>query len=548
MKLEIGTILRNGSKPYKVEAVLGSGGFGITYKVSTTIKIGNDVMTQNFAMKEHFVKKHCERDNTGAVTCSGPSRDIVETTKADFKAEAQRLINLKHQHIVKVIEQFEENNTVYYVMDYLNGENLRDYVLSHKHLNEVETFDMLLPICDAIRAIHLCKTTHLDIKPANMMLKRLKSGNIIPVLIDFGLAKHYDKNGNATSTMRTQGCSDGYAPIEQYAGIDTFSPQADIYALAASFLFCLTGKRPPIATELEDAVTIAKLLPQRIHVNVRSAIVHAMLPSRKQRTKSVDELEKELRQGCKEYMQVCQENFLDPNEDKPQMESPKTEKPKEMQPVTPAVSNTPPTPQSIKNVPVDNSNSNSNSNSGQRKHNSTLPPVKNDSSSSKPIATPPPINEVSNSHSNPRPSTSEQSRPPMFNKGDSYSNSKETISRPSSVSRPIVPPKIGNDDSNSNSFERKQRNINGGISTIPTDKRDIHSFHDGGFKKKNNNGLKTFFVVLLVLALIAGIVWGILVYEPADGNVIDSSYTGETVVEEATVYDVADSVAVDSVM
>jgi hypothetical protein len=77
MKLKEGTILKN---EYTIESVLGSGGFGITYKVSKSIKIGNSEMVQLFAIKEHFVKKHCEREDTGRVTCSNPSLEIVNTT------------------------------------------------------------------------------------------------------------------------------------------------------------------------------------------------------------------------------------------------------------------------------------------------------------------------------------------------------------------------------------------------------------------------------------------------------------------------------------
>ena len=531
MELKIGTILHNGTQPYEVEAVLGSGGFGITYRVSTSIKIGNEIMTQKFALKEHFVKKHCERDNTGAVTCSGPSSDIVSTTKADFKAEAQRLINIRHQNIVKVKEQFEENNTVYYVMDYLNGENLREYVLSRTYLTEKETFDMLFPICDAIKTIHSCNTTHLDIKPANMMLKRQRSGNVIPVLIDFGLAKHYDKNGNATSTMRTQGCSDGYAPIEQYAGIETFSPQADIYALAATFCFCLTGKRPPIATELEDEVLIAKLLPQRIHINVRSAIVHAMLPARRQRTKSVEEFVDELRQGCEKYKQVCQENYLDPSEDKPRIERTKP---------TPSVNGLPsvnqnqskskpdsvPTPAS-KPMPADNRPLKEISRSHSNRV-SSLPPqkVENRVSDSK---------QVQSSVSTPISKSVTPPPPPPGSTSKPFSTPPVTPSgiggKRNEVSRPL--------DSYSNPNKAK-------ISTIPSSEREIHGSEKGGFKKKNNGGLKTFFIVLLVLTLMAGIVWGIIAYEPSDKDAVVES----TEVETDVVYDSyapVESVAVDSV-
>lgn len=522
MELKIGTILRNGSQPYEVEAVLGSGGFGITYKVSTTIRIGNELMTQKFALKEHFVKKHCERDSAGAVTCSGPSSEIVSTTKADFKAEAQRLINIRHDNIVKVKEQFEENNTVYYVMDYLNGENLREYVLKRTYLTEAEAFEMLLPICDAIKTIHQNKTTHLDIKPANMMLKRKRSGVIVPVLIDFGLAKHYDKNGNATSTMRTQGCSDGYAPIEQYAGIETFSPQADIYALAASFCFCLTGKRPPIATELEDEVLIAKLLPQRININVRSAIVHAMLPARRHRTKTVGEFVNELQIGCENYKQVCQENYLNPSEDKP----------RKMQPITTSSANISSSKSSFRQSSSDegqNSTSTPSSSVPQQKSSA----LEKDVSRSHSGKTPPPTLKIEkpvkmeNSRDS-RPvqqSGSRQISKPVVT-GSISKNTSNPISRPTSVTPP---------SQTRSSISRPLALSNSGGTTIPPSERETYIPENGGFKKKKNGGFKTFLIVLIVLVLIASIVWGIIIYEPSDTNYKDT--IPDTATVETIVYD-----------
>ena len=87
--------------------------------------------------------------------------------------------------------------------------------------------------------------SHLDVKPDNVMLKEdPETGETIPVLIDFGLSKHYDKNGKPTSTVRVSGFSDGYAPVEQYTGIYFFTPEADVYALAATLYYALVGKDP----------------------------------------------------------------------------------------------------------------------------------------------------------------------------------------------------------------------------------------------------------------------------------------------------------------
>lgn len=294
--LKKGDVLQNGKLPYVIEEVLGVGGFGITYKVSVTTREGGVATRHFFAIKEHFVKEWCVRDEaTSRVSYSKMVKQFFEDSKADFIAEARRLSQLRHPNIIKVYEQFEENNTAYYVMEYLEGENLRDYVMAKGEMPSSFMVNLFTPICKAVKALHERNMTHLDIKPANIMIRR-KSRGIMPILIDFGLSKHYNDEGQVTSTIRTQGCSDGYAPIEQYAGISKFSPQSDIYSLAATMLFCLSCKRPPKANEVTKNV-IANLLPSETPANVKSAIIHAMSPSRGLRTESVDQLLKELKYG-----------------------------------------------------------------------------------------------------------------------------------------------------------------------------------------------------------------------------------------------------------
>jgi serine/threonine protein kinase len=121
------------------------------------------------------------------------------------------------------------------------------------------------------------------------MLTTGEDGSLRPVLIDFGLSKHYGKNGKPTSTINTLGCSDGYAPIEQYAGITTFSPTADIYALGATMVFCLTGKDPIKSTELHDGQLVSSL-PYDISEWTRSVIKSAVTLQRDLRAQSIASL------------------------------------------------------------------------------------------------------------------------------------------------------------------------------------------------------------------------------------------------------------------
>ena len=290
--LPIGAKLQSPKRVYTVEQVLGQGGFGITYKVSANIRVDNVVARISFAVKEFFMKESCERDSHDSVCYSSPVKDKVEWSKKDFLAEAKRLnkISLEHPNLIHVNEVFEANNTVYYVMEYLDGGSLRSYVRKHGSLSEHDALEMMKPIFKAVDFLHQNLMTHLDIKPDNIMLKRdADSGKIIPVLIDFGLSKHYDKNGKPTSSIRILGCSDGYAPMEQYVGINTFTPQADVYALAATLLFTLTGKDPVIATELSKDKIVTSL-PESVCSKVKEAIVSAMKMRKEERTQEVRSL------------------------------------------------------------------------------------------------------------------------------------------------------------------------------------------------------------------------------------------------------------------
>lgn len=261
-----GTVLR-GSNTYTIVSVLGAGGFGITYLASTTFTQGNIRIKGFVAIKEHFISDHCERvAGSAQMTVAGTAKihQLVENSRKDFLAEARRLHQLgaDHDNIVCVNEVFEANGTAYYVMEYLDGQSLQQYIEANGPLGSEAIRSLMTPIVDAAAYLHRNRFTHLDIKPANIMLAEGADGGVRPVLIDFGLSKHYDEHGKATSTVNTCGASDGYAPVEQYQGIRTFSPAADVYALGATMLACATGRRPSASANWqpgEPAATIAAL-------------------------------------------------------------------------------------------------------------------------------------------------------------------------------------------------------------------------------------------------------------------------------------------------
>lgn len=289
--LPIGTRLTSPTGIYIIEAVLGAGGFGITYRVMSRIRHMNIEVEARFAIKEMFPGDVCERESTtGRMLYSTPVKDRVEQSLRDFINEARRLqsVGVTHDNIVKINEVFEANGTAYYVMEYLDGMSLAEYVAKNGPMTEKGAQTLLAPIVDALSLLHKNHVTHLDIKPHNIMLAKGENGLVRPVLIDFGLSKHYDKDGKATSTRLPGGYSEGFSPAEQYGGITAFSPTADVYSLAATFYYCLTGKTPPGALMLMDE-DLEKIIPADTSATMKSALLHAMAHNPARRTGSVTE-------------------------------------------------------------------------------------------------------------------------------------------------------------------------------------------------------------------------------------------------------------------
>lgn len=245
-----GTVVRGPERSYTIIKVLGQGGFGITYLVSGKVRVGNIVVDVRFAMKEHFISSLCSRDGaTKSVQFSAPVADQVGRSMKAFIKESRRLqsLGIEHPNVVRINEVFEANNTAYYVMEYIEGSSLQDYVAKHGPMSADTAKALLEPLIEAVATLHSNSIAHYDIKPANIMLSEEADGSLRPVLIDFGLAKHYDDAGHATSSIAAAGYSAGYAPLEQYAGISSFSPRCDVYALAATLYFCVTGHAPKAA-------------------------------------------------------------------------------------------------------------------------------------------------------------------------------------------------------------------------------------------------------------------------------------------------------------
>lgn len=286
-----GTKLHSSLREYKVVEVLGAGGFGITYKVSSAIRVGNVTVISFFVIKEHFLKG-CWRGEDKASVLHAPTMEAdVKQSRKDFIEEARRLnkIGQETPNIVKVNEVFETNGTAYYVMEYLDGGDLQHHVCKFGPLPEDKALRHIITIAKAVALLHDNHLLHLDIKPDNIVLKTApETGQEIPVLIDFGIAKHFDKNGKPTSHLVAKGASEGYAPMEQYSEINHFAPEIDVYALGATLYFLLTGKHPPKAFDIHSPSDILANLPSNISEQTKKGIGQAMQGSRFERTPQVE--------------------------------------------------------------------------------------------------------------------------------------------------------------------------------------------------------------------------------------------------------------------
>lgn len=287
--LQVGTILHG---TYKIESYLASGGFGNTYLAK------NIEFDETYAIKEFFVKGVCQRDgNSTTISVSNAENtNSFEQQREKFKKEARRLRSLSNPHIVKVYDLFEENGTAYYVMDYVDGENLSARLKrTNAPLAESEVRNYLNQILDGLEAIHNEGMFHLDIKPANIMVD---SHNVVK-LIDFGASKQQSTVGGATMSTGIS-YTNGYAPSEQMAqSYDKFGPWTDFYALGATMYKLLTNQDPPSVSDLSEDETEDKhlALPMpNVSEEMKKLVVWMMQVNRLKRPKDVGEIKKLLQQ------------------------------------------------------------------------------------------------------------------------------------------------------------------------------------------------------------------------------------------------------------
>jgi len=227
---------------YHIEAVLGAGGFGITYRARET------AIKRTVAIKEFLPAGVAMRDTDAASVrpISTGEEEFYEYGLERFRGEAETLVRFDHPNIVRVHRYFQANGTGYLVMQYVDGENLDAILTRAGTLTESEIREVVDPILNGLQQVHKAGFLHRDIKPANIYIRADGS----PVLLDFGAARLAlgEKSKSLTAII-----SGGFAPFEQYSSKAKQGPWTDIYALGATLYRAVTGRAPPDAMDrMED--------------------------------------------------------------------------------------------------------------------------------------------------------------------------------------------------------------------------------------------------------------------------------------------------------
>lgn len=276
-QLPVGTELMD---RYVLGLAIGLGGFGITYKA------WDKTLETTVAVKEYYPSGLVNRipGNSEVILFSGIKRKEFEFGLERFIQEAQNMAKFStHDNIVNVFTFFEENNTAYIVMEYLDGCTLSEEVKEHGMCSIERSVDIILSVCDALKDIHATGIIHRDISPDNIFL--CKNGTI--KLIDFGAAR-FSQNAETNYTIILK---PGFAPPEQYEQISKQGPWTDIYAVGATLYYLMTGQKPDESTnrKVKDTLKAPREVNPDVPAYLSDAIVKAMAIESNLRFKSIDE-------------------------------------------------------------------------------------------------------------------------------------------------------------------------------------------------------------------------------------------------------------------
>ena len=282
--LPMGTILAG---KYLVGRVLGQGGFGITY-------VGWDIaLERKVAIKEYYPSGQVSRNpGSRGLTwyTSVQSQQAKQNGTQMFLKEARKMSKVDDiPNVVRVRDLFQENETAYIVMDFVEGETLKARLEKTGPLPWEQAKGIFLPAIQAMEQVHKAGLVHRDISPDNLMLT--PDGKV--KILDLGAAKDLSVNNGASSMQVAKG---GFSPFEQYTQRGSSGPWTDVYAMAATVYYTLTGKLPPVATDrvVEDTISWEEPGLKALSAQALEALQKAMVISAKNRMQSMEELEKGL--------------------------------------------------------------------------------------------------------------------------------------------------------------------------------------------------------------------------------------------------------------
>ena len=283
-RLPYGTMLND---QFKIGCSIGQGGFGITYKAYDTFN--NRIV----AVKEYMPSEYAHRENLNIVPNAEPTRAkrIFENGKTNYIAEIKTLYKFRDErNIVSIIQHFTENNTVYLIMEFLDGHNLKS-AMSQKggRIDIAKARDIIYDIAKILEKVHKEGILHRDISPENIFIVNKKNVEEVK-LIDFGAAKSYVESAESDNSVFLK---PGFAPPEQYSSKGNQGPWTDVYALAATLYYIVSGITVQDAKKRMENDMVKPLyeVVPNVSINMSRAIEKAMSLDYKYRT-----------QNCKEFL------------------------------------------------------------------------------------------------------------------------------------------------------------------------------------------------------------------------------------------------------
>ncbi len=272
---------------YRIERVLGAGGFGITYLAREV------ALDRLVTVKEYFPSDFAVRDASATVRPKGPDcQEDYDWGLTRFIDEAQTLAKFDHPHINRVYRYFRANRTAYMVLHFEQGQSLKSWLAGlHRAPRQSELDELLRPLLEALEALHARNYLHRDIAPDNIIVRQ----DGMPVLIDFGSARGQMVQHSRTVSALVKA---GYSPYEQYAASGRQQgPWTDIYSLGATLYQAVSGHRPsdaPSRVVTDDVKPAAEVALSAYRAGFLAAIDRALALPIERRPQSIAEWRREL--------------------------------------------------------------------------------------------------------------------------------------------------------------------------------------------------------------------------------------------------------------